>query len=92
MAWIEALSTTAYVRDVLLLAGDVSDDLAVLERTLALLTARFAHVFFVPGNHECAEPAVRMRPRSLTPPPPSLPPSLPPTKAVVSPPHVRPFP
>lgn len=38
--------------DALLLAGDVSDDMDTLARTLGLLRERFAEVFFVPGNHE----------------------------------------
>ena len=35
----------------LLLAGDVSDDLTILEQTLKDCVAAFDHVFFVPGNH-----------------------------------------
>jgi len=38
--------------DALLVAGDVSDKLDTLARTLSLLRERFAEVFFVPGNHE----------------------------------------
>jgi Icc-related predicted phosphoesterase len=38
--------------DVLVLAGDVADAEPVLRETLELLAARFAEVFFVPGNHE----------------------------------------
>jgi predicted phosphodiesterase len=38
--------------DVLLVAGDVSDRLETLARTLELLRTRFAELFFVPGNHE----------------------------------------
>ena len=34
----------------LILAGDVSDDLPTLRQTLAVLKARFAHVFFTPGE------------------------------------------
>lgn len=52
MAWIEALSKTAYSQDVLLLAGDVSHELERFERALSLLRERFAEVFFVPGNHD----------------------------------------
>ncbi|CAK9022324.1 unnamed protein product [Durusdinium trenchii] len=39
-------------RDVLLLAGDVSNDLSVVRTTLELLLERFGHVFFCPGNHD----------------------------------------
>jgi hypothetical protein len=35
---------------VLILAGDVSDDLPTLRQTLEVLKARFAHVFFTPGE------------------------------------------
>jgi hypothetical protein len=36
----------------LILAGDVSHDLAVLRRCLALVKRTFDEIFFVPGNHE----------------------------------------
>jgi len=52
LACVQALSRSAYRRDVLLLGGDVSDDLTLLGATLAGLRERFARVFFVPGNHE----------------------------------------
>lgn len=42
----------AHRDDVLLVAGDVSDRMDTLARTLEGLRARFAEVFFVPGNHE----------------------------------------
>ena len=54
LAWVEALAgERASLRDdVLLLAGDVSDDLGTLERTLAPLAGAFGAVAFVPGNHD----------------------------------------
>lgn len=52
MARMLALSGGGHVRDTLLLAGDVTDDLARLARVLENVRDRFAHVFFVPGNHE----------------------------------------
>lgn len=52
LAWVQSLSTADYVDDVLLLAGDISHDEALLCRTLELLRARFRDVFFVPGNHD----------------------------------------
>ena len=52
MAWIEALSQAEYTNDALILAGDVSHDLHKLKAALTTLRARFAEVFFVPGNHE----------------------------------------
>lgn len=38
--------------DILVCCGDVSDDLATLGEVLGLFKSLFAHVFFVPGNHE----------------------------------------
>lgn len=46
----EELSTTEYRNDVLILAGDVTDDLPTLRRTLQLFEQRWAHVFFTPGE------------------------------------------
>jgi predicted phosphodiesterase len=54
MAWLRwphmwpANSKSACV----VVAGDISHDLDVLEQTLSLLVERFARVFFVPGNHD----------------------------------------
>lgn len=50
--WVEDLSTFDYRDDVLIVAGDVSDSLPLLERALAALARRFRRVFFVPGNHD----------------------------------------
>jgi predicted phosphodiesterase len=50
--WVAALSGVDYLDDVLILAGDVSDSLVRLERTLSTLVAKFRKVLFVPGNHE----------------------------------------
>ncbi|CAI7779699.1 unnamed protein product [Closterium sp. NIES-53] len=59
MEWVERLAATCQRsegsrkgRDVLILAGDVTDNLEVLSRTFQLLTSAFHHVFFIPGNHE----------------------------------------
>ena len=48
----EDLSDNAYQDDILILAGDISDDQAVLRATFQLMAAKFGHVFFVPGNHD----------------------------------------
>jgi len=50
--WVEDLSTSDYRHDVLICAGDVSDDMDVLEETLRLFVERFGTVLFVPGNHD----------------------------------------
>jgi len=39
-------------RDVLILAGDVSNNLKILRATLEVACARFGRVFFCPGNHD----------------------------------------
>lgn len=48
----DALSASEYARDALLLGGDLTHDLGLLEEALASARAKFAEVFFVPGNHE----------------------------------------
>jgi predicted phosphodiesterase len=50
--WIAALSTSEYRDDLLILAGDVSDSLRLLEWSLLTLAARFKQVLYVPGNHD----------------------------------------
>lgn len=52
MERMRRLSGSRYLRDTLLLAGDVSHDLAKLADVLRCLRGKFAHVFFVPGNHD----------------------------------------
>jgi UDP-2,3-diacylglucosamine pyrophosphatase LpxH len=52
MAWIRGLSDIAFRGDALLLAGDVTHDLARLEIALDALNRKFKHLFYVPGNHE----------------------------------------
>jgi hypothetical protein len=47
-----SLGLSEYRDDTLILAGDVSDDVEKFRATLKILKATFAHVFFVPGNHE----------------------------------------
>lgn len=50
--WIANLSTADYQDDVLILAGDVTDRLRLLDWCLSTLAKRFKKVLFVPGNHE----------------------------------------
>lgn len=50
--WVESLSSTAYKNDAIIVAGDMSDDRAMLEQALTVLRAKFAQVFFTPGNHD----------------------------------------
>ena len=50
--WIKALSQTQFVDDVLILAGDISDDFALLKEMLTTLRERFSRLLFVAGNHD----------------------------------------
>jgi Calcineurin-like phosphoesterase len=49
---LQQVSSTSYLRDVLVVAGDIADDLRVIDWTLRTLRSRFGRVFYVPGNHE----------------------------------------
>ena len=46
------LPDTEHQEDVLIVAGDIADGLEAIQGTLALLRAKFLHVFYTPGNHE----------------------------------------
>jgi predicted phosphodiesterase len=59
--WLQQLPWHEYNDDVLILAGDVSDRLALLEDAFGVLTRRFATVLFVPGNHDLWINRDRMR-------------------------------
>jgi predicted phosphodiesterase len=50
--WVAGVSLFDHREDVLILAGDVTDSLGLLARTLRDLAKRFARVVYVPGNHE----------------------------------------
>lgn len=50
--WIADLSSSDYRNDVLILAGDVTDTLRLLDWCLGSLARRFRKVLFVPGNHD----------------------------------------
>lgn len=50
--WVLNLDRTAYKDDVLILAGDISDRMSLLEQVFRSLQKRFRAVLFVPGNHE----------------------------------------
>lgn len=51
-SWLENLSPSAFQSDVLIVAGDVSEDLEKLKRTFQRLQNKFAAVCFTPGNHD----------------------------------------
>lgn len=50
--WISDLSPVNYRGDVLLLGGDITDELALLEQCFRELVKKFYKVLYVPGNHE----------------------------------------
>jgi predicted phosphodiesterase len=50
--WVRQLSLSEYCNDALIVAGDVSDVPDRLRSCLETLSRRFAHVLFVPGNHD----------------------------------------
>lgn len=52
LKWILALDKSEYSEDVLILAGDVSDKMQLLQQVFESLAACFRAVMFVPGNHE----------------------------------------
>src|SRR5262245_56574657 len=49
---LQQVSSTSYLRDVLVVAGDIADDLSIIDWTLRKLRSQFGKVFYVPGNHE----------------------------------------
>ncbi|GJM12615.1 MAG: serine/threonine protein phosphatase [Pseudohongiella sp.] len=50
--WILGLNGEDYADDILILAGDVTDKMSLLERVFDSLVECFRAVLFVPGNHE----------------------------------------
>ncbi len=51
-AWIASLSCFDYRDDILIVAGDLTDNVQLLEKSLRQLADRFNKVLFVPGNHD----------------------------------------
>jgi len=45
-------NTDIYKHDTVIIAGDVSDDIATLTKTLQTFSSAFKHTFFIPGNHD----------------------------------------
>jgi predicted phosphodiesterase len=50
--WLGQLSTSDFQDDALILAGDISDKLSLIDECFATLVKRFCSVLFVPGNHD----------------------------------------
>jgi len=49
---LRQLSSIHYLQDVVVVAGDIADDLKIIAWTLRALWSKFGKVFYVPGNHE----------------------------------------
>jgi len=49
---LRQLSSISYLQDVVVVAGDIADNLKIIAGTLQLLRSKFSKVFYVPGNHE----------------------------------------
>lgn len=49
--WIDSWPDDKFKDDVLLIAGDVTDNLPLLEWTLSNVKKKFKSVFYVPGNY-----------------------------------------
>lgn len=49
---VESWSANDYLNDVLIVAGDVTDNLSLLKTVLTTLAQKFLKVCYVPGNHE----------------------------------------
>jgi len=52
MRWVENISHVDHQSDILIVAGDISDNLHSLSRCFTELTNKFKHVCYTPGNHE----------------------------------------
>lgn len=50
--WVEQVSDADYRNDVLILAGDLTEDRGLLAWCLGRFAAKFRQVLFVPGNHD----------------------------------------
>ncbi|WP_438432132.1 metallophosphoesterase [Gorillibacterium sp. sgz500922] len=50
--WLTHLSGEEYKNDILILAGDISHQITHIEQAFTSLAAKFAKVFYVPGNHD----------------------------------------
>ena len=49
---LQQISSTSYSLDALVMAGDIADDLRIIDWTLRKLRSQFGKVFYVQGNHE----------------------------------------
>ena len=52
LVWLRSLSNSDFQDDILILAGDVSDDMDLLALSFENLLRKFHSLCFIPGNHE----------------------------------------
>ncbi|TWD57899.1 calcineurin-like phosphoesterase family protein [Agrobacterium vitis] len=52
LLWFEQLSTQDFQHDILLVVGDVANDMPLFSYVMSLLADRFSKVLYVPGNHD----------------------------------------
>ncbi len=50
--WLNELSRQEYVNDILIIAGDITSDIKLLEYVFKELKSCFLEVLYVPGNHD----------------------------------------
>jgi len=50
--WIDDLSRQDYINDILIIAGDITSDIKLLEYVFKELKRCFSEVLYVPGNHD----------------------------------------
>lgn len=50
--WLKNISKYDYIGDVLIIPGDISDDIRLVETAFKILGSRFNKVVFTPGNHD----------------------------------------
>lgn len=50
--WVSNISRFDYQDDILILAGDITDETLLIKKVFRILKKSFKEVFFVPGNHD----------------------------------------
>lgn len=50
--WVNAIDQTKFKKSVLIVAGNLADNMNALARALTILKSKFRRVFLTPGNHE----------------------------------------
>ncbi|KPA11997.1 metallophosphoesterase [Candidatus Magnetomorum sp. HK-1] len=52
LKWLQNLSEYDFQDDILIIAGDITDNIELLKKGLKLIERRFFKVLFIPGNHD----------------------------------------